>query len=75
MRTGRIAGPTRSAAAWLEAGAAPYLASLRLDQPASWAEFREACRHFLAPSVNLVWADIAGHIGWQAVGLAPVRRR
>ena len=50
---------------------APYLASLRLDQAASWAEFREACRLFLTPSENMVWADVDGHIGWQAVGLAP----
>jgi penicillin amidase len=60
-------------AAWLEEGAAPYLASLRLDQAASWAEFREACRYFFVPAENLVWADRAGHIGWQAVGLAPRR--
>ncbi len=60
-------------AAWLEVGAAPYLASLRLDQAASWAEFREACRYFLLPSENMVWADRDGHIGWQAVGLAPRR--
>jgi penicillin amidase len=61
-------------AAWHEVGTAPYLASLRLDQAANWGDFREACRHFLTPSENLVWADGAGHIGWQAVGLAPVRR-
>lgn len=61
-------------AAWLEEGAAPYLASLRINQAASWAEFRESCRHFLTPSENLVWADVDGHIGWQAVGLAPIRR-
>jgi len=60
--------------AWLQEGAAPYLASLRINQAETWAEFREACRHFLTPSENLVWADVDGHIGWQAVGLAPVRR-
>jgi penicillin G amidase len=60
-------------AAWLEEGTAPYLASLRINQARSWTEFREACHHFLAPSENLVWADGDGHIGWQAVGLAPVR--
>jgi penicillin amidase len=61
-------------AAWLEEGSAPYLASLRLDQAASWAEFREACRYFRTPSENMVWADVDGHIGWQAVGLSPVRQ-
>ena len=34
---------------------------------------REACSHFRTPSENLVWADLDGHIGWQAVGLAPIR--
>src|SRR5262249_56682181 len=60
-------------AAWLEEGAAPYLASLRLDQAGSWAEFRDACWYFRTPSENLVWADREGHIGWRAVGLAPRR--
>jgi penicillin G amidase len=60
-------------AAWLEEGTAPYLASLRLDQATSWAEFQEACRFLLTPSENMVWADVDGHIGWQAVGLAPRR--
>ena len=60
-------------AAWLEPGTAPYLASLRVDQARNWAEFREACRFFLTPSENMVWADVDGHIGWQAVGLAPRR--
>jgi penicillin amidase len=61
-------------AAWLEHGAAPYLASLRVNQAKSWPEFREACRSFLTPSENLVWADVDNHIGWQSVGLAPIRR-
>ena len=60
-------------AAWLEEGTAPYLASLRIDQAKNWAEFREACRFFRTPSENMVWADVDGHIGWQAVGVAPRR--
>jgi penicillin G amidase len=60
-------------AAWLEPGSAPYLASLRIDQASSWAEFVEGCDHFRTPSENLVWADVDGHIGWKAVGLAPIR--
>ena len=61
-------------AAWLEPGTAPYLASLRIDQATTWAEFVEGCRSFRTPSENLVWADRDGHIGWQAVGLAPIRK-
>ncbi len=61
-------------AAWLEVGCAPYLASLRLDQAKNWSEFLEACRYSRTPSENMVWADIEGNIGWQAVGIAPLRK-
>ena len=61
-------------AAWLEPGSAPYLASLRIDQAASWSEFVAGCQAFRTPSENLVWADVDGRVGWQAVGLSPVRR-
>ncbi len=61
-------------AAWLEPGGAPYLASLRMDQARSWEEFVEACNYSNIPGENMVWADRDGNIGWQAVGIAPVRR-
>jgi penicillin amidase len=60
-------------AAWLEPGAAPYLASLRMDQAKTWEEFRDACTFSYIPGENMIWADKRGNIGWQAVGLAPVR--
>ena len=61
-------------AAWMEVGGAPYLASLRMDQSRTWEEFREASNYSNIPGENMVWADRAGNIGWQAVGIAPVRR-
>ena len=61
-------------AAWLEPGGAPYLASLRMDQARSWEEFVEACNYSNIPGENMVWADRDGNIGWQAVGIAPIRR-
>ena len=61
-------------AAWREVGGAPYLASLRMDQSRTWEEFREASNYSNIPGENMVWADQAGNIGWQAVGIAPVRR-
>ncbi len=60
-------------ASWLEIGAAPYLASLRMNQARNWQEFREACSYSRAPSENMVWADVNGNIGWQAVGITPIR--
>ena len=61
-------------AAWLETGCAPYLASLRIDQAESWPEFQEACFKNRTPSLNMLWADRRGNIGWQATGLVPIRR-
>ncbi len=61
-------------AAWMEIGGAPYLASLRIDQAKTWEEFREASSYFHIPGENLVWAGRDGTIGWQAVGIAPIRR-
>jgi penicillin amidase len=60
--------------AWLEPGGAPYLASLRMDQAKTWEEFRAACNYSNIPGENMIWADTLGNIGWQAVGIAPIRR-
>jgi len=60
-------------AAWMEVGSAPYLASLRMDQAKTWEEFVEACSFSRVPSENMVWADRAGNIGYQAVAITPLR--
>jgi len=60
-------------AAWMETGAAPYLASLRMDQAKTWEEFVQACTYSRIPSENMVWADRQGHIGYQAVAITPLR--
>jgi penicillin amidase len=62
-------------AAWLEPGGAPYLASLRMDQATTWEEFRRACAYSNIPGENMIWADVQGNVGWQAVGIAPIRPR
>ncbi|MDP2496666.1 MAG: penicillin acylase family protein, partial [Candidatus Palauibacterales bacterium] len=60
-------------AAWLEPGGAQYLASLRMDQARTWREFRNAASYSNIPGENFVWADTSGTIGWQSVGIAPIR--
>ena len=45
-----------------------------LDAAASFDDFRAAASQFAAPSQNLVYADVDGHIGYQAPGLVPIRR-
>jgi penicillin amidase len=49
-------------------------AIFELDRATDWDEFRDAVRTFAAPSQNLVYADRAGHIGYQAPGRIPIRR-
>ncbi len=61
-------------AAWLEPGGAPYLASLRIDQATDWESFREACTFSHIPGENMIWADKKGNIGWQVVGIVPIRK-
>jgi len=61
-------------AAWMDIGAAPYMASLRIDQATNWEEFRKACSFSHIPGENMIWADRKGDIGWQAVGVAPIRK-
>jgi penicillin amidase len=70
-RTHRKAYAVR--AAWREMGGAPYLASLRMDQAHSWAQFLDACSYSRIPAENMVWADVDRNIGYQAVGIAPQR--
>ncbi|MCA9739445.1 MAG: penicillin acylase family protein [Gemmatimonadota bacterium] len=61
-------------AAWMEIGGAPYMASLRMDQARTWEEFVEASNYLNIPGENMIWAGRDGTIGWQAVGIAPIRR-
>ncbi len=61
--------------AWLEPGGAPYMASLRMDQAKNFEEFRSACSSSHIPGENMIWADKKGDIGYQAVGIAPVRKK
>lgn len=61
-------------AAWMEVGGAPYMASLRIDQATTWEEFREGCLYSHIPGENMIWIDKKGDIGWQAVGVAPIRK-
>ena len=56
-----------------EPGTAPYMASLKSMRATSWEGFKAAVDTWGAPSVNLVYADVAGDYGWQAAGYVPKR--
>jgi len=60
-------------AAWMEIGNAPYLASLRMNQATTWEEFVDACAYSRIPAENMIWGDRRKQIGYQAVGISPVR--
>ncbi|MEJ7911546.1 MAG: penicillin acylase family protein, partial [Chitinophagaceae bacterium] len=60
--------------AWLEPGGAPYLASLRINQSKNWNDFRTAAAYSHIPGENMIWADRKGDIGWQVVGITPIRK-
>ncbi len=44
-----------------------------LDSAQNWQEFQQALSRFATPSQNVVYADVDGHIGYQAMGFVPVR--
>ncbi|MFL6717375.1 MAG: penicillin acylase family protein [Burkholderiaceae bacterium] len=52
-----------------------FQASLRLNRARDWEEFLSATRDFGAPQQNVVYADVAGNIGFVAPARVPLRRR
>jgi penicillin amidase len=69
-----LAGQPPLALAWTAlSGANVAPALLRLDLAGDWRQFREALRHWDAPSLGFVYADTGGNIGFQATGLHPLR--
>jgi penicillin amidase len=46
-----------------------------LDAAHDWQSFRQAARLFAVPAQNIVYADVDGHIGYQAPGDVPIRGR
>jgi penicillin G amidase len=45
-----------------------------LNRARNWKEFNAALRSFTAPTQNIVYADVAGHIGYHAAGVVPIRK-
>jgi len=44
-----------------------------VDSAQNWEEFRKAFSTFVAPGQNVMYADVDGHIGYQATGRVPIR--
>jgi penicillin amidase len=48
-------------------------AIFKINTAQNFAQFRAAARDFAVPAQNLLYADTAGHIGYQAPGQVPIR--
>jgi penicillin amidase len=47
--------------------------SYALNRARNWSEFTNALKTFTAPMQNIVYGDTAGHIGYYAAGMVPIR--
>jgi penicillin amidase len=45
-----------------------------INRARDWKEFSAALSSFTAPTQNIVYADVAGHIGYHAAGVVPIRK-
>ena len=45
-----------------------------LNRARNWDEFKIALQSFVAPTQNVVYADVKGHIGYHASGIIPIRK-
>ncbi len=52
---------------------ASHISFFEVDSAQNWQQFRAAFSKFGAPGQNVVYADVDGHIGYQATGLIPIR--
>ncbi len=44
-----------------------------VDSASNWTEFRNVLGRWWGPSLNVIYADDQGHIGYQSVGFIPIR--
>ena len=45
-----------------------------INRARNWKEFNTALESFTAPTQNIVYADVDGHIGYHAAGVVPIRK-
>jgi penicillin amidase len=66
----------RYALRWTAFEGAKFPANLNytLNRAQNWNEFKTALQSFTAPTQNVVYADVNGHIGYHAAGIVPIRR-
>ncbi|HSE48106.1 MAG TPA: penicillin acylase family protein [Terriglobales bacterium] len=52
----------------------PALVYWDVNTATDWSSFRAAWSRHVAPALNVVYADVDGHIGYQATGMIPIRK-
>ena len=60
-------------ASWLDAGGAPYMASMRYQHAKTVEQVVDALKYWGEPGSNHVVADTSGKIGWFPEGFTPIR--
>lgn len=58
---------------WMDAGMAPYMASLSVMRAKNYADYASALEGWGCPSVNHIYADTTNTIAWKPSGATPVR--
>lgn len=58
---------------WMDAGMAPYMASLSVMWAKTYADYTSALEQWGCPSVNHIYADTTNTIAWKPSGATPVR--
>lgn len=70
----RIGQPVSLRWTALAEGDRSYESFYALSYAEDWSSFRELFRHYVAPALNMLYADKSGNIGHLAVGRIPVRK-
>lgn len=60
--------------AWLAPGTAPYFPSAEHMRSRTFADYMRALADWGTPSLNHIYADVEGNIGWAPRGFAPIRK-
>lgn len=58
----------------MDAGMAPYMASLSVMEARNYAEYVKALNGWGCPSVNHIYADTTNKIAWKPSGASPIRQ-
>lgn len=72
---GRIAQPVALRWTALDADDRSYETFYRLSYAQDWSSFRELFRGYVAPAMNILYADGSGNIGHLVAGRIPIRKR